>query len=136
MICASQEDVQTAVFNAHEAFKAGVWSRAPALQRASVLSNLARDLEAHVPDLAKLETMQTGRAIREMNAQVCLHLLVFQTCRTEALIWGRNDYVGALTLVLGNPPYGPNVEEAKVRPGIFLRSYPRRRLMAGLDGRT
>ena len=73
MICASQEDVQTAVFNAHEAFKAGVWSRAPALQRASVLSNLARDLEAQVPDLAKLETMQTGRAIREMNAQVCLH---------------------------------------------------------------
>ena len=75
MICASQEDVQTAVFNAHEAFKAGVWSRAPALQRASVLSNLARDLEAHVPDLAKLETMQTGRAIREMNAQVCFHLM-------------------------------------------------------------
>ena len=26
----------------------------------------------------------------------------------------RNDYVGALTLVLENAPYGPNVEEAKV----------------------
>ncbi|KAI1795403.1 arp2/3 complex 16 kDa subunit [Ganoderma leucocontextum] len=25
----------------------------------------------------------------------------------------RNDYVGALTLVLGNAPYGPSVEEAK-----------------------
>ena len=34
------------MFSAHEVFKAGTWSRAPAVQRAGVLSNLARDLEA------------------------------------------------------------------------------------------
>ena len=78
VICASQDDVQTAVFNAHEAFKAGVWSKAPAIQRAAVLSNLARDLEARIPDLAKIEMLQTGRAIREMNAQV--HILSLSLC--------------------------------------------------------
>lgn len=35
-----------------------------------VLSNLARDLEERVPELAKVETAQTGRAVREMKAQV------------------------------------------------------------------
>ena len=43
---------------------------APALHRAEVLSNLAQVVEQRVPQLAKVETMQTGRAIREMNAQV------------------------------------------------------------------
>lgn len=69
-MCASQEDVENAVFSAHEVFKAGVWSKTPAIHRAAVLSNLARDLEDRMPDLAKMETLQTGRAIREMNAQV------------------------------------------------------------------
>ncbi len=58
------------MFSAHEVFKAGIWSRTPAIHRATVLSNLARDLEDRLPDLAKMETLQTGRAIREMNAQV------------------------------------------------------------------
>lgn len=31
---------------------------------------LARTLEEHVPALAELETLQTGRAIREMRAQL------------------------------------------------------------------
>ncbi|KAI0353012.1 aldehyde dehydrogenase [Trametes cingulata] len=70
IVSASQDDVRSAVFSAHEVFKAGVWSRAPAAQRAMVLSNLARDLEERVPELAKIETMQTGRAIREMKAQL------------------------------------------------------------------
>ncbi|KAI0677370.1 aldehyde dehydrogenase [Trametes maxima] len=70
IVSASQEDVQSAVYSAHEIFKAGLWSRAPASQRAGVLSNLARDLEERVPELAKVETLQTGRVIREMKAQL------------------------------------------------------------------
>ncbi|RPD66987.1 aldehyde dehydrogenase [Lentinus tigrinus ALCF2SS1-7] len=70
IVCANQEDVENAVFSAYEVFKAGIWSRAPAIQRAGVLSNLARDLEVRVPELAKIETLQTGRAIREMTAQL------------------------------------------------------------------
>lgn len=70
IISSSQEDVQTAVHNANAVFEDGIWSRAPAIQRAAVLSDLARGLEARIPDLAKIESLQTGRAIREMTAQV------------------------------------------------------------------
>ncbi|KAI0772099.1 aldehyde dehydrogenase [Trametes elegans] len=70
IVSASQDDVQSAVYTAHEVFRSGVWSRAPAAERAAVLSNLARDLEVRVPEFAKVETLQTGRAIREMKAQL------------------------------------------------------------------
>ena len=76
VVSASEEDVQSAVHNANEVFKSGIWSRAPAVQRAVVLSNLARDLEERVPELAKIESLQTGRAIREMKAQVRPYLEV------------------------------------------------------------
>ncbi|KAI0265796.1 aldehyde dehydrogenase, partial [Gloeopeniophorella convolvens] len=67
---ASSEDVQHAVASAHAAFEAGTWSRAPATHRSRVLARLARALEERVPALAELETLQTGRAIREMRAQL------------------------------------------------------------------
>ncbi|KAH9018616.1 Aldehyde/histidinol dehydrogenase [Lactarius hengduanensis] len=67
---ASPEDVQHAVADAHAAFESGVWSRAPAIHRSKVLTRLARALEERVPAFAELETLQTGRAIREMCAQL------------------------------------------------------------------
>ena len=62
--------MQTAVSHAQEVFKSGVWSKAPALHRSTVLSNLARNLEERIEEIAVLESMQTGRAIREMKAQL------------------------------------------------------------------
>ncbi|KAH9943279.1 aldehyde dehydrogenase [Epithele typhae] len=70
VVSANEEDVQTAILSAHEAFKAGIWSKTPAAHRATVLSNLARALEARVENFAAYETLQTGRAIREMRAQI------------------------------------------------------------------
>ncbi|KIJ69983.1 hypothetical protein HYDPIDRAFT_23137 [Hydnomerulius pinastri MD-312] len=67
---ATQKDVDVAVTNAHLAYEAGTWSRAPSLTRSNVLSRLAQLLEDHIPDMARIETLQTGRAIREMNAQI------------------------------------------------------------------
>ncbi|KAG9120495.1 hypothetical protein FRC07_003979 [Ceratobasidium sp. 392] len=67
---ASPTDVENAISEAQETFKSGIWSRAPALHRASVLTRLARLLEARVPDLAQIESMQTGRTIREMRVQL------------------------------------------------------------------
>ncbi|KAI9452581.1 aldehyde dehydrogenase [Russula earlei] len=67
---ANSEDVRRAVVDAHTAFESGVWSRAPAIHRSNVLARLARALEERVPALAELETLQTGRAIREMRAQL------------------------------------------------------------------
>ncbi|KAI0197858.1 aldehyde dehydrogenase [Astrocystis sublimbata] len=67
---ASDEDVQNTVALAQAAFKSGEWSRASRHHRADVLDKAATLLEAELTDLIALEVRQTGRAIREMKAQV------------------------------------------------------------------
>ncbi|KAJ7228384.1 aldehyde dehydrogenase [Mycena pura] len=67
---ASESEVEQTVAGAQCVFEAGTWSRAPAMERSKVLSRLARALETRIPELAELETLQTGRAIREMKAQL------------------------------------------------------------------
>jgi acyl-CoA reductase-like NAD-dependent aldehyde dehydrogenase len=51
-------------------FESGTWSKAPVMQRSKVLSKLAQLLRERIPEFAELETLQTGRTIREMNAQL------------------------------------------------------------------
>ncbi|TLD34645.1 aldehyde dehydrogenase-like protein [Venturia nashicola] len=63
-------DVTAAISVAHKTFESGVWSRAPRNKRADVLEEIADVLTANIRDLVALEVRQTGRAIREMNAQV------------------------------------------------------------------
>ena len=70
VVSASTDDVKSTIDNAQQTFESGVWSKSPALLRSKVLSKLARKLEEDIPDLIKMETMQTGRAIREMNSQL------------------------------------------------------------------
>ena len=70
VVSASPFDVQTAINDANAVFKSGVWSKAPAIQRSAVLHNLARRLEEVLPEIAQLESLQTGRTIKEMNAQL------------------------------------------------------------------
>lgn len=67
---ASETDVEAAVQAAHKVFVDGTWSRAPRQTRADTLEEAARLLTAALPDLIALEVRQTGRAIREMQAQV------------------------------------------------------------------
>ncbi|KAI1111718.1 aldehyde dehydrogenase [Nemania sp. NC0429] len=67
---ASEEDVEDAVALAQAAFKSGVWSRESRHRRADVLDRSATLLEAELPELIALEVRQTGRAVREMKAQV------------------------------------------------------------------
>ncbi|KAI9574754.1 aldehyde dehydrogenase domain-containing protein [Boletus coccyginus] len=67
---ATAKDVDVSVARAHAAYQSGVWSRAPLLTRSTVLSRLARLLEEHTPTIANVEALQTGRAIREMTAQI------------------------------------------------------------------
>ena len=64
-----QEAVKT-MQDAAAAFESGIWSKAPALTRSKVLSKLADLLREKVPEFARLETLQTGRAIREMQTQL------------------------------------------------------------------
>jgi acyl-CoA reductase-like NAD-dependent aldehyde dehydrogenase len=67
---ASAEDVEKTVQTAHKAFKSGIWSKAPRHVRADTLDRIAELLVKNLPRLIELEVRQTGRAIREMNAQV------------------------------------------------------------------
>ncbi|KAF8450611.1 aldehyde dehydrogenase domain-containing protein [Boletus edulis BED1] len=67
---ATAKDVDVSVTRAHTTYQSGVWSRAPPLTRSTVLSRLARLLEEHTPAIANIETLQTGRAIRELTAQI------------------------------------------------------------------
>ncbi|KDQ17301.1 hypothetical protein BOTBODRAFT_30112 [Botryobasidium botryosum FD-172 SS1] len=67
---ASPADVASAISQATSAFISGKWSRTSVQHRATVLSRLARELEKRVPELAIVESMQTGRTIREMKAQL------------------------------------------------------------------
>ncbi|KAI4690099.1 uncharacterized protein J4E84_004280 [Alternaria hordeiaustralica] len=67
---ASEADVENVVKTAHKVFKSGVWSKAPRHVRADTLDRIAELLTKNLPRLIALEVQQTGRAIREMNAQV------------------------------------------------------------------
>jgi acyl-CoA reductase-like NAD-dependent aldehyde dehydrogenase len=62
--------VDEVVRDAHAVFKSGVWSKAPRHVRADTLERVAQLLTENLPRLIELEVRQTGRAIREMNAQV------------------------------------------------------------------
>jgi len=62
--------VNDAISNCHATFESGIWSRADVRERAKVLQRIADNLRKEIPRLAKLEVAQTGRPIREMNAQL------------------------------------------------------------------
>lgn len=55
---------------AHKAFKEGAWSKASRHLRADVLDKAAEILTQELPSLIPIEVQQTGRPIREMQAQV------------------------------------------------------------------
>jgi len=67
---ATRPVVNATVQHANRVFRSGVWSKAPPHQRSSILTKLARSLEERMPIFAQMESMQTGRAIREMNTQL------------------------------------------------------------------
>lgn len=64
------EDIDAAVRSGQRVFEAGDWSRADPRDRAEVMQRAARTLAERVPATAELESQQTGRAIREMRAQL------------------------------------------------------------------
>src|SRR5258708_26157415 len=60
----SLEDVDRAVAAAGEAFDDGRWTGLPHAARASILEKLATTIEAHAPELAELESLDTGKPIK------------------------------------------------------------------------
>jgi len=70
VVSSTSEDVKIAIQNAQAVFESGVWSKASVIHRSQVLSSLARALERRTPEFAQMESLQTGRTIRELNAQL------------------------------------------------------------------
>lgn len=67
---AAAETVEAAISAATKA--GGPWGMASGRQRAEVLERIADRLASAVPWLAELETLSTGRPIREMRAQLAI----------------------------------------------------------------
>ncbi|KAE9011372.1 Betaine aldehyde dehydrogenase [Phytophthora fragariae] len=67
---ATAADVDRAVTSGQRAFEGGAWSRASVAHRANVLHDIARALHKRIPEFAEKESLQTGRPIREMRAQL------------------------------------------------------------------
>ncbi len=67
---AGPESVQAAVASGQRAFKAGHWSRADITTKYRVMTRLAYALQDSIESFALKESIQTGRGIREMRAQL------------------------------------------------------------------
>ncbi|DBA03510.1 TPA: hypothetical protein N0F65_011411 [Lagenidium giganteum] len=67
---ATPEDVHQAVCSGATVFDSGVWSKAPVVDRSRTLHDIGAALRARIADLAEMESLQTGRPIREMRAQL------------------------------------------------------------------
>ncbi|EMH5179514.1 aldehyde dehydrogenase [Serratia marcescens] len=67
---ARAQDVDRAVTAARRAFQGAEWRDMTAGARGKLLLRLADLLEQHAPELARLETLDTGKIIRETQAQI------------------------------------------------------------------
>lgn len=70
VVCATEKQTIDAIDLGNRVFEDGVWSRADVRVRAKVLNNIAEELRKALPTLVPMEVAQTGRAIKEMKAQV------------------------------------------------------------------
>ncbi|WP_354644702.1 aldehyde dehydrogenase family protein [Kitasatospora camelliae] len=67
---ASEADADRAVRAARSAFDEGSWAHAPAARRAGVLTAVADALQAQREELARLETLDTGKTLAESRMDV------------------------------------------------------------------
>lgn len=67
---ARRDEVNRAVEAAHRAFYDPAWRRMTAGARGKLLLRLADLVEQNAPELARLETLDTGKIIRETRAQI------------------------------------------------------------------
>jgi (Z)-2-((N-methylformamido)methylene)-5-hydroxybutyrolactone dehydrogenase len=67
---AREAQVNAAVDAAHRAFASGPWPALTATQRGKLLLKLADLVAEAAPELARLETLDTGKIIRETTAQI------------------------------------------------------------------
>ncbi|MEA2630291.1 MAG: betaine-aldehyde dehydrogenase, partial [Chloroflexota bacterium] len=62
---ATDEQVQTAIAAARRAFDTTDWPRRPSAERAALLDQVATLIDRDLEEMARLETLNTGKAMRE-----------------------------------------------------------------------
>lgn len=67
---ASERDVNDALTAAREAFDSGPWPKLPMGERAAVLERVASLIERDAEELAKAESRDNGKGIREVHGQI------------------------------------------------------------------
>ncbi len=101
------EDVDYAVRKARQAFDAGVWSRLPPADRKAVLIQFAKLIKRHRHQLAVLESLDSGKPIRDcatLDLPETVHCLVWYAEAIDKL-YGQTTPSGhdALGLVIKEP---------------------------------
>ena len=103
-------DVDRAVEAARRSFRSGAWSRALLSERSAVLWRLAGLLEANADELARLETAQTGSALklrRESDLPFSVdNLRFFATAVRHLEGKAAAEYSGAHTSMVRREPIG------------------------------
>ena len=64
---ASKADVDLAVAAARKAFDEGPWPRMSVAERSAILMKLAAGIKKRIPELSELETLDTGKPIKETS---------------------------------------------------------------------
>lgn len=81
---ANEEDVDEAVKAAKYAFEKGSWSKMDGFERSRILRRAAELMEANLEELAKLETLNTGKPISESRGNVAANAKVVDYYSTLA----------------------------------------------------
>jgi acyl-CoA reductase-like NAD-dependent aldehyde dehydrogenase len=112
---AGLEDVERAVMAARQAFDQGPWPRWPAGRRARVMLKIASLINERTKELARLESQNAGKTIRDATAEVKGVALCFEY------------YAGAATKLMGNtiPVYASGLDFTLREPvGVAAQIIP------------
>lgn len=74
---ASKEDVDRAVAAARQAFDEGPWPGMPPFQRGRVLAKMAQIMRDRADDIARLESLDTGKPLARAHGEVMASAVVF-----------------------------------------------------------
>lgn len=99
----SIEDAKEAIQVAKEAFESGVWSELPAAERASYLFKIADKIEENAEELARLETMDNGKPLREAqfdmgDAAACFRYYAGLITKPDGVTYPVSDPAQALVV--------------------------------------
>jgi betaine-aldehyde dehydrogenase len=97
------EDARDAIEAARAAFNSGIWSDMPAAERAAYLYKVADKIDDSAEELARLETMDNGKPLREArydvaDASACFRYYAGLITKPDGVTYPLSDPVQALVV--------------------------------------